>query len=157
MPAPSGTDFVVLERGWLSSNNIVFAGGKQTAVVDTGYCSHAGQTRFLVRAALHGRALDTIINTHLHSEHCGGNAALLSEYPAARLLIPPGHADQVTRWDTEALSYVPTGQSCPRFLHHDVLHSGRMIRLGRRDWEIHSAPGHDSHSVILFEPSSRAP
>jgi glyoxylase-like metal-dependent hydrolase (beta-lactamase superfamily II) len=155
MLAPPDTDFVVLERGWLSSNNIVFADGEQTAVVDTGYCSHADQTCFLIRAALQGRALDTIVNTHLHSDHCGGNAALLSEYPAARLLIPPGHADQVTQWDSNALSYEPTGQICPRFLHHDVLRSGQIIRLGRRDWEIHSAPGHDPHSVILFEPSSR--
>jgi glyoxylase-like metal-dependent hydrolase (beta-lactamase superfamily II) len=155
MLASPGSDFVVLERGWLSSNNIVFADGEQTAVVDTGYCSHADQTCFLLRAALHGRALGTVINTHLHSDHCGGNAALHSEYPAARLLIPPGHADQVTRWDIDALSYTPTGQNCPRFLHHDVLRTGQVIRLGRHDWEIHSAPGHDPHSVILFEPSSR--
>jgi glyoxylase-like metal-dependent hydrolase (beta-lactamase superfamily II) len=102
---------------------------------------------------LRGRALHTIINAHLHSDHCDGNTVLLGDYPAARLLIPPGHADQVKQWDTDALSYVPTGQTCPRFLHRDVLHSGETIRLARCDWEIHGAPGHDPHSVILFEPS----
>jgi glyoxylase-like metal-dependent hydrolase (beta-lactamase superfamily II) len=147
--------YTVLERGWLSSNNIVFTHGDQTAVVDTGYCTHADQTRYLIRSALQGRTLNTIINTHLHSDHCGGNASLLEEYPAARLYIPPGHASEVARWDIQALSYEPTGQLCPRFLHHSVLVPGSRIQLGTRFWEIHAAPGHDAHSVILFEPQSQ--
>lgn len=147
--------YTVLERGWLSSNNIVFPEGARTAVVDTGYCTHAEQTRNLLRAALRGRTLDAIINTHLHSDHCGGNASLLEKYPATRVSIPPGHANEVARWDLKALSYKPTGQSCPRFHHHDVLIPGKTVQLGDGLWEIHAAPGHDPHSVILFEPQSR--
>jgi glyoxylase-like metal-dependent hydrolase (beta-lactamase superfamily II) len=153
--ASSILGYTVLERGWLSSNNIVFAEGERTAVVDTGYCTHSEQTSNLLRAALHGRSLDTIINTHLHSDHCGGNASLLEEYAAAQISIPPGHANEVGRWDVQALSYEPTGQSCPRFLHHDVLLPGTSIPLGAHFWEIHAAPGHDPHSVILFEPQTR--
>ena len=70
-------EITVLERDWLSANNIVFQGAHSgTAVVDTGYHSHAEHTVALLGAALHGRALDHILNTHLHSDHCGGNAAL---------------------------------------------------------------------------------
>jgi glyoxylase-like metal-dependent hydrolase (beta-lactamase superfamily II) len=145
----------VLERGWLSSNNIVFRHFDHTAVVDTGYCTHSKQTGGLLRAALHGQSLDIIINTHLHSDHCGGNASLLLEYPSARLFIPPGLAHEVFQWDTDGLSYGPTGQSCPRFLHHEILRPGSNVRLGQRLWEIHAAPGHDPHSLILFEPQSR--
>jgi hypothetical protein len=76
MLAPPDTDFVVLERGWLSSNSIVFTGGEQMAVVDTGYCSHSDQTRFLLRAALHGRGLDTIVNTVAEMLHCSLNILL---------------------------------------------------------------------------------
>ena len=47
-----------------------------TAVVDTGYCIHAEQTLALVEAALQGAPLQRIVNTHLHSDHCGGNALL---------------------------------------------------------------------------------
>ncbi|HNZ91413.1 MAG TPA: MBL fold metallo-hydrolase, partial [Acidovorax sp.] len=74
-------DITVLERGWLSANSIVFSGRHGTAVVDTGYCSHADQTLALVHGALAGRALDRILNTHLHSDHCGGNAALQQAWP----------------------------------------------------------------------------
>ena len=75
----------VFERGWLSANNILFTGQRDTALVDTGYCSHADQTVELVRASLGSRALDRVLNTHLHSDHCGGNATLqaLKESEAA--------------------------------------------------------------------------
>ena len=42
-------EITVLERGWLSANNIVFIGEQSgTTVVDTGYGSHAAQTVALV-------------------------------------------------------------------------------------------------------------
>lgn len=145
----------MLERGWLSSNNIVFTHGKQTAVVDTGYVSHAGQTLSLLQAILSVPDLDLIVNTHLHSDHCGGNALLQSHFAGVRTLIPPGHAPEVHNWDATALSYTPTGQSCPRFTFSDVLQPGSTLLLGNDNWEIHTAPGHDPHSVILFEPQSR--
>ena len=62
-------EITVLERGWLSANNILFVGHHDTAIVDTGYCSHAEQTVELVRDALAGRRLDRLLNTHLHSDH----------------------------------------------------------------------------------------
>ena len=67
----------VFERGWLSSNNILFTGQHSgAALVDTGYCTHSAQTLALVQSALGRRPLERILNTHLHSDHCGGNAAL---------------------------------------------------------------------------------
>jgi glyoxylase-like metal-dependent hydrolase (beta-lactamase superfamily II) len=152
VPLPAGVS--VLERGWLSSNNIVFASGIN-AVVDTGYVAHSEQTVALLRQELHGQPLALIANTHLHSDHCGGNAALQAAYPSARVLIPPGHADAVARWDESVLTYGATGQSCARFRLDGVLVPGDSIRLGDANWEIHAAPGHDPHSVVLFEPESR--
>src|SRR5207245_4781586 len=88
----------ILERGWLSSNNILFLGREQTALVDSGYATHAPQTLALVRQGLQGRRLDRLINTHLHSDHCGGNAALQAEY-ACRTTIPAAEAAKVRDWD----------------------------------------------------------
>lgn len=144
----------VFERGWLSSNNVVFASGR-TAIVDTGYVTHSPQTLALVRSALAGRPLELIVNTHLHSDHCGGNAALQAAYPDARTLIPPGLADAVRSWDEDALSYAPTSQSCARFRFDDVMRPGTELELGERAWQVLAAPGHDPHSVVLFEPESR--
>ena len=148
-------DITVLERGWLSANSIVFSGRHGTAVVDTGYCSHADQTVELVQGALGGRALDRILNTHLHSDHCGGNAALQQAWPGAETAIPPGQAAQVRSWDAYALSYTPTGQECPPFRFDTLLQPGTTTLLGDRAWQVHAAPGHDPHSVVLFEPQGR--
>lgn len=148
-------DVCVFERGWLSSNNILLLSDQGCALVDSGYGSHSPQTLTLLDEARQGRPLTLLVNTHLHSDHCGGNAALQSHFPGMRTLIPPGHAEEVRRWDAAALSYVPTGQSCPRFRFDTTLVPGSSLALGSRDWNIHAAPGHDPHSVILFEPEHR--
>ncbi len=145
----------VLERGWLSSNNILFVGENATALVDSGYCTHADQTLALVQNALQGRTLDVLVNTHLHSDHCGGNSALQASYPQLQTHIPPGHAAQVAQWDANALTYTPTGQQCPRFGFSHTLTPGTQFELGGHAWQVHAAPGHDPHSVVLFEPVER--
>ncbi len=148
------------ERGWLSANNILLqdssgAGSGPTALVDSGYGSHSEQTLALVKGALAGRPLDRLINTHLHSDHCGGNAALQDAYPDLQTWIPPGHAEQVRQWDAVALTYTPTGQTCPRFQFSGTLAPGSAHRLGGLDWEVHAAPGHDPHSILLYAPEPR--
>ncbi len=145
-------EITVFERGWLSANNILFVGRDGTAVVDTGYCTHAAQTVALVQAALAGRPLQRILNTHLHSDHCGGNAALQAAWPGVQTAIPPGQAAHVRDWDAQALSYTPTGQDCPPFHFDTLLQPGTEVPLGDRPWQVHAAPGHDPHSVVLFEP-----
>jgi glyoxylase-like metal-dependent hydrolase (beta-lactamase superfamily II) len=146
---------VVLERGWLSANGVLFVEDHRSALVDTGYCTHSPQTVALVESQLQERTLDLVLNTHLHSDHCGGNAALQSRYPSVTTLIPPGQLDHVVNWDPVALSYEPTGQQCPRFRVSGVLEPGIEIELGHRHWQVHAAPGHDAHSVVLYEPGSR--
>lgn len=151
----SAIGITCIERGWLSANNILLQGDGPTALVDSGYATHAEQTVQLVATALQSRPLDLLLNTHLHSDHCGGNAALQTAYPALITRIPPGQADVVTDWDPVALTFEPTGQHCPRFSHQGLLMPGTSLRLGGLDWDIHAAKGHDPHSVILFQPQHR--
>ncbi|MDP2408147.1 MAG: MBL fold metallo-hydrolase [Hydrogenophaga sp.] len=146
---------VVFERGWLSANNTLIRGDGPMALVDSGYCSHAHQTLSLVDSALGDARLDLLLNTHLHSDHCGGNAALQEAYPKLVTLIPPGQADNVANWDPVALTYAPTGQKCPPFCHQGLLLPGEELQLGSWRWEIHGAKGHDPHSIILFQPDHR--
>jgi glyoxylase-like metal-dependent hydrolase (beta-lactamase superfamily II) len=140
----------VLERGWLSSNCIVFAGA-ETVLVDSGYATHAAQTLALVDHALDHRPLERLINTHLHSDHCGGNAALQARH-ACRTTIPRQEADKVRDWDEQALSYRSTGQQCPRFTFDDTMASGDELLLGGSAWQVLAAPGHDPHSLVLYCP-----
>jgi glyoxylase-like metal-dependent hydrolase (beta-lactamase superfamily II) len=144
----------VFERGWLSSNNVMLLGRHDTAIIDTGYLSHAPQTLALVRHALHGRHLDQIINTHLHSDHCGGNAILQAHY-GSRTLIPVAEADKVRHWDVEALSFKATGQRCDRFTFDATVAPGDVLTLADMEWQALGAPGHDPHSLIFYCPQEK--
>ena len=143
----------VFERGWLSSNNVLLASGAagETVLIDSGYASHAEQTLALVRSALKGRSLDRIVNTHLHSDHCGGNFLLQQTFGCA-IDVPSGEAKKVDAWDEDALTYRATGQQCVRFRRTGSITVGDELVNGRLRWQVLAAPGHDPESIVLYEP-----
>lgn len=145
---PFGVTF--LERGWLSSNNVLLQDAEQAILIDTGYWTHADQTLELVRSMLGEQPLDKIINTHLHSDHCGGNSSLQTSYPNVSTQIPPGHFEYVEHWNPEKLTYTPTGQHCPKFLVNSAIEGGQEFKVSGREWQAYAAPGHDPNSIILF-------
>ncbi|MFA9215506.1 MAG: MBL fold metallo-hydrolase [Sphingomonadaceae bacterium] len=144
----------VLERGWLSSNNVLLQGRHDTALIDSGYLTHAPQTLALVRHALQQRPLDQLLNTHLHSDHCGGNATLQAHY-GCRTLIPAAEADKVRDWDVDALSFKATGQRCERFGFDATLTPGQELYLADMAWQVLGAPGHDPHALMFYCPQYR--
>ena len=143
----------VFERGWLSANNVLLFGEEDVSLVDSGYCAHRQMTLDLVSNALgqHGfKNLNKVVNTHLHSDHCGGNAAL-SEVFDCEIWIPEAEALAVQHWDENLLSFQQLGQECPRFSHQALLVPGQEIILGPYRWQILAAPGHDNHSIMLYQ------
>ena len=152
--APLPPDLRVFVRGWLSSNSLLCL-GEQPALIDTGHVKHADETVRLVAEALHpGAALAAIAHTHLHSDHCGGTAALQAAYPGVPTWAPAPSLAHVRDWDEDALSFRGTAQRCARFIAQHPLTPGQTVRLGQRDWQVHAAPGHDALAVLLFEPDS---
>ena len=139
----------VFERGWLSSNNVLLVDDACAALVDTGYATHAQQTRALVQQALGARPLDLIVNTHLHSDHCGGNALLQATWPC-RTAIPSAEADAVRGWDDARLTFRATGQTCECFSFTETIEPGTQLTLGALQWDVLGAPGHDPHSLMLY-------
>jgi len=103
-----------------------------------------------VRRALGEAPLARIVNTHLHSDHCGGNATLARAF-GAQVHIPPGLADSVRAWQADALSHEATGQLCERFELHGTIAPGDVLDAGGRRFEVVEAPGHDPDSVMLFD------
>ena len=139
----------VYERGWLSSNNIVLHGKDEVALIDSGYVSHAPQTLALLRHSLQGRPLDRLFNTHLHSDHCGGNALLQATY-GCHTSIPVSEAAKVRHWDVDALSFRATGQQCDRFAFDATVAPGDQLVLADLHWQALGAAGHDPHSLIFY-------
>ena len=144
----------VIERGWLSANNVVFLEGTCASLVDSGYVSQAQQTLRLVRESLDGRTLSRIVNTHSHSDHVGGNATLARAY-GCTITIPAGIAAAVETWDEDFLLLAPAGQSGERFQHHAVLRPGDEFELGGMVWRALAAPGHDMEALVFHCPEQR--
>ena len=147
----------VFERGWLSANNIFHYGGEDVSLVDSGYCAHQNLTLDLIASALKKHSLpklNKIVNTHLHSDHCGGNAAIAKVFHCD-VLIPSAEELAVKNWDSTLLSYDNLGQECPQFLHHGLLVPDQEVLLGKYLWKILAAPGHDPHSVMLYQADHR--
>jgi len=144
----------VLERGWLSSNNVVLQAGGAT-VVDSGYGAHAAQTVALVEHALRGKPLERLVNTHCHSDHMGGNAALQRRF-RCRTSIPAGEAPLIERWDERELILSAADQRAERFAFDDTFGDSDTLVMGSYEWQVLAAPGHDTHAAMFYSPETRA-
>jgi len=151
MNASLPADLIVLERGWLSANNVVCLEGETASLVDSGYVTHAEQTVALVGHALAGRRLRQVVNTHIHSDHIGGNAALQAAFDCA-LVVPDGAAVAVAEWNEEALLLSPLRQQGARFQPSATLAAGSTVHLGEREWTVLAVPGHDNDALAFFAP-----
>ena len=145
------------DRGWLSSTQtlVLPAAGEPGALLfDSAHGLHAEQTQALVEQGLAGGRLQAVVNTHLHSDHCGGNAALRQRF-GAEIWIPPGEAAAAQAWDESALSHGATGQFLPRFAVDRVLAIGETLVAGGREWQLLAAPGHDPHALMAWDGAKR--
>ncbi len=144
----------VLERGWLSSNNILFLEGEQASLIDSGYVSHAAQTVGLLHHALDGRRLARLYNTHSHSDHIGGNAAVVSAF-GCEVSVPTGIDAKIAEWDEQALLLSPLGQQAARFTHDHVIAAGDEFELGGLVWKAIGVPGHDMDALAFHNAEKR--
>ncbi len=145
---------LVIERGWLSANNIVFFEGKQATLIDSGYVTHAEQTLALLRQALDGRRLTRLLNTHAHSDHIGGNAAVAAAF-GCQVIVPQGIDATIAEWDEEALLLSPLGQSAARFRHDATIAAGDELEMGGLQWQAIAVPGHDMDALAFHNPERR--
>ena len=155
LPDLSSLGIHVLERGWLSSNCVLLLGQEHTALIDSGYHTHAAQTVAWVCRLLKQQPLHCLINTHLHSDHCGGNAALQKAFPTMSTAVPHTSETAVQVWDTHRLTFAETGQDCPPFHLDRTLRDLQVLTLSDLPWRVHLAKGHDPDAILLFQPDHR--
>lgn len=150
---PHGFHF--FERGWLSSNSLLIQDTDQSVLFDSGYVTHSDQLLTLLDHTLHSHALDSLVNTHLHSDHCGGNSALQIKFPNLRIHIAESQFQDAFSWDDSTLTFIETGQSCPRFTPTNAVKSDSISNFCNTQWQSFQSPGHDNDSMVFFEPHLR--
>lgn len=143
----------VIVRDWLNANQVLFPDG-ETTLVDTGYGDCLEQTLALLEPELGGRRVGRIVNTHGHSDHIGGNAAMKRRW-GCRISVPEGEAPLFAAWDTRALWLDYADQRAERFVHDDVIAAGAVVEMGGISWQALAAPGHDMDALLFYAPEER--
>ena len=143
----------VIVRGWLNCNQVVLLDASGHVLVDTGYHAHAGETlrRLAAPEALGAAPLARLVNTHCHSDHVGGNAAVIDRY-GCRVTIPRGEAAGIDDWSRHERWNAYVDQVALPFRYDDTLGPGDGFRAGGFEWQAFAAPGHDMEALMFHEP-----
>lgn len=154
LPAPMR----FIERDWLSANHVMFLDGDSATLIDSGYGEFNDVTIAEVDTALnewHAPSLDRIVNTHIHSDHIGGNAELQRLHPGCSITVPVDEQPALVNWDApeQMLSYAD--QEAERFAWDDVIAPGQTMTLGGESWQAIATPGHDMGSLVFYSPKWR--
>jgi glyoxylase-like metal-dependent hydrolase (beta-lactamase superfamily II) len=143
----------VFVRDWLSANNIVLKSRDGHVLIDSGYGRHVPLTLALLATprGLGNESLAWLVNTHCHSDHVGGNAAIAGRY-GCPIAIPQGEAAAVECWDTRVLLLDYADQTVDRFAFSSVLVPGSSHVWGDLEWQALAAPGHDMGALVFYNP-----
>ena len=146
----------VFVRDWLSANHVVLRSDAGCVVIDSGYDKHVPLMLALIasRMGLDGRPLAKLVNTHCHSDHVGGNAALRRAY-GCTIAVPAGEAPLIDAWDEQALLYEYADQRAERFAVDEILEPGSTHTWGDIEWRALAAPGHAMGALVFFNDEHR--
>jgi glyoxylase-like metal-dependent hydrolase (beta-lactamase superfamily II) len=156
MPVALPPSVRVIERGWLNCNQALLLAAGDNTLIDSGYCTHRERTLELLAgpAGLDGEPLERLINTHCHSDHMGGNAAIAHAH-GCRVTIPEGEVKHVEPWTPQSVWMAQFDQKADPFRFDDTLRPGDRFEGGGFEWQVHAAPGHDMDALMFFEPRHR--
>jgi len=140
----------VFVRDWLSANNIVLKSRDGHVLIDSGYVRHKQVTLALLATerGIGSDPLAWLVNTHCHSDHVGGNAAIVARY-GCPVAVPQGEAPLVERWDQKTLLYDYCDQEMERFTVDQVIVPGSTHVWGDLEWRALAAPGHDMGALVF--------
>lgn len=146
----------VAVRGWLNCNQVLLRSPAGNVLVDSGYQSCADETLARLRdpAMLGAEPLAALVNTHCHSDHIGGNAAVARAY-GCPITIPREEVPTIDDWSIQERWNHYVDQYAEPFAYQATIAAGEVLRAAGREWEAHAAPGHDMEALVFFDPAER--
>lgn len=146
----------VFVRDWLSANHVLLKSRAGHVLVDTGYVRHVPLTLALLASprGLGAEPLAQVVNTHCHSDHMGGNAAVARTYGCG-IAVPAGEVPAIEAWDGRALLLDYADQAAERFVPAAALRPGERYVWGDLAWDAIAAPGHDMGALCFYNEEHR--
>jgi len=147
-------------------NSLLLRAGKHTVLVETGmgnklpnkmkqiYCPQEKLLESLAAAGVRPEQIDTVINTHLHFDHCGWNTVrrhgqVEPAFPNARYYVQKGEWEHgIRQLERDRVSYISD--------NYDPLVSSGQMQLLEGDQEIVPGisvkifPGHTRHMQAVI-------
>ena len=152
---------------WIGLNCVVIRSSQLTVLVDTGFGDgplgddpdllrdEAGLTRALLREGLDPAAVNVVVNTHLHADHCGGNLSWDSDQPSPAF-VNADYVVQQAEYDFALSGVAPPGLYAPEDTRY--LASTGQLHLRAGDLQlapgisVRRAPGHTpGHQIVVVE------
>jgi len=152
MPTPSWFHF--FRRKLPSANSVVLATSRPL-LIDTGFGSDVDETlELLSQGGVEPARLQTVINTHSHCDHVGGNAVLQGRF-GCRIAAHFIDADLVNRGDERACDGLYLVQPVEPYRVDVSLRDGDEIDAGDVTLQVIETPGHSAGQISLYAPAEK--
>ncbi len=133
-------DIIALPMTPFVTNCYVLREGDAALIVDPG-----DMTPELLDA-IDGYTVKTVVNTHCHCDHCGGNAAVL-EHTGAELVCHEAELPLLRSLERQGMMFgvpFPPSPEPDRFLN-----AGDTVEVGSVKMDVRLAPGHSPGHLVL--------
>ena len=134
------------ERGMMDCNTYVIK-DNLTVLIDPGFTPFlVSRIKDLRRDGIKPEEISTILNTHLHGDHCGANEAL-KEISGAKIVSHPLQKQfyQSSVTETSALfGFRDTGFKADSYIDNN------RLKIGKIELEFIPSPGHSPDSVCIY-------
>jgi hydroxyacylglutathione hydrolase len=146
----TGNLYFYPEQGMLDCNTYIIA-GKPGLIIDPGNpgCVMA-KVNSMRRDGIEPGNIGTIINTHLHIDHCSGNASF-KQLSGAKIIL---HKVQQENYQSIIGNDRMLGMEPEEFTADEVV-EGEQLSAGGIELEMIPAPGHSPECVCFYEKKNK--
>ncbi len=147
-------DLFFIERGWLNANHFVYR-SEAPVLIDTAYISGFEETnKIFTKLGMNFSNVSSIINTHTHCDHIGGNRIIQEKSNCDIALHKIGRhfIDTKDDWSTWWRYY---NQEADFFKCTKTLDHGDKIKIGPHNFEVIYTPGHASDGIVLYNSQDK--